>query len=347
MNKERQSSFELLRIIAQFMIVFYHILYFAVYPASGLSFYKAIWFPLHIGVPIFVFISGYFGIRASVKGFVKLAGMVLILSIPYMVEQVINAFNGLGGAKSLVKLPFFLSYTPFWFIRTYIFLYLLSPVINKFLKDITLVNRIFLLGALLYMSVYIGMLGSDESLKDGKNVVTFMLFYTIGDTLRYYKTKWDGLNINKTLCAFLLFNALVVAVFSYMGFGRIADAIWLRVFFAYCSPVLLINAIVFYIIIGKLNFHSRIINKIGKSSLAMYMVHGTFLFSLINPAVMYLYNLNDNIFFVLLNVFIITLITVIACAIIYWMLTPIWNIIAIIGEKTQNNIEARLLSLQR
>lgn len=97
MTKERESSFELLRIIAQFMIIFYHILYFAVYPASGMPFYKAIWFPLHIGVPLFVFISGYFGIRPTVKGFIKLAGIVLILSIPYMVDQVLLVHNGLGG----------------------------------------------------------------------------------------------------------------------------------------------------------------------------------------------------------------------------------------------------------
>lgn len=137
MKKDRESAFELLRIIAQFMIVYYHILYFIVYPVSGEPFFKAIWFPLHIGVPLFVFISGYFGIKPSVKGFVKLAGMVFILQLPSIAQDVV--INGLGNSLGGVfKLTFFISYTPFWFVRTYVFLYLFSPIINKFLEGITL-----------------------------------------------------------------------------------------------------------------------------------------------------------------------------------------------------------------
>ena len=84
-EKSRESSFELIRLLAQFMIVLYHIFSVIIYPESNEPFYKAIWLPLHIGVPLFVLISGYWGIRASVKGVVKLVGMLFVLQVPLLI----------------------------------------------------------------------------------------------------------------------------------------------------------------------------------------------------------------------------------------------------------------------
>lgn len=68
-SKSRESNFELLRIVAMFCIVFYHLLLHYVIPAEGEeSIFYALQLPLHIGVPLFVFISGYFGIKPSVSG---------------------------------------------------------------------------------------------------------------------------------------------------------------------------------------------------------------------------------------------------------------------------------------
>ena len=95
MKTQRESSFELLRLIAQILIVYYHILLFVVYPTYGLAIYKALWFPLHIGVPLFVLISGFFCIKPSIKGFVKLLGMVFVLQLP---NTIISIAQG-GGAE--------------------------------------------------------------------------------------------------------------------------------------------------------------------------------------------------------------------------------------------------------
>ena len=92
--KARESSFELLRIIAQYMIVFYHILLFIVYADTGSPIYKAMWLPLHIGVPLFVIISGYFGIKANVKRLIKLLGLVFVFQVPYLIIS-----NIIGGER--------------------------------------------------------------------------------------------------------------------------------------------------------------------------------------------------------------------------------------------------------
>lgn len=87
MKKERNSSFELLRLCAQFFIVLYHMLLFL----NGAQFVNntdilsnALWIPLHIGVPVFVIISGYWGIRPSIKGLLKLLITVSIYFIPLL-----------------------------------------------------------------------------------------------------------------------------------------------------------------------------------------------------------------------------------------------------------------------
>lgn len=67
--KERDSNFELLRILGMFSIVFYHLLLHFVVPIKGEnSIFGALEIPLHIGVPLFIYISGYFGIKPSVSG---------------------------------------------------------------------------------------------------------------------------------------------------------------------------------------------------------------------------------------------------------------------------------------
>ena len=71
--KERQSNIELLRCFAMLCIIVYHLLIFVVSPLHyGESLYQALQIPLHIGVPLFVLISGYFGIRFSLRGLMRL-----------------------------------------------------------------------------------------------------------------------------------------------------------------------------------------------------------------------------------------------------------------------------------
>lgn len=97
-HKQRESQFELIRILAQLFIVLYHLFMLYVYPTTGQHLHKAIWLPLHIGVPLFVMISGYFGIRPSVKGFVKLAGMVFVLYVPLELTDYLMFTGGVKDA---------------------------------------------------------------------------------------------------------------------------------------------------------------------------------------------------------------------------------------------------------
>lgn len=101
--KQRESSFELLRLISQYMIVIGHVLQVIVTPATSEPFYKAIMFPLHVAVPCYVMISGYFGIRASIKRLVNILKFVVVLYVPLLVAK----FLLMGGVQMIYLQSFY------------------------------------------------------------------------------------------------------------------------------------------------------------------------------------------------------------------------------------------------
>ncbi len=344
--QNRESSFELIRVLAQYFIVLYHILLVIVYENTGISFYKAIWLPLHIGVPLFVMISGYFGIKTDVRRLVKLVGMVFVLQVPLLLAD--TAVGG-GNLKDYVLRLFFISNTPFWFIRTYLYLFLFAPVINLYLRNCTLRQRVLLLLVLLFMSIYIGTLKFDSSLENGKNLVSFLFFYVVGNTLHVYKDMWQSIHRKYLAVVWVITNAFLVAFFTYFGDNRYAVIAFGRLFFEYTSIGLLLNSVLFFMMIGGLNIRSKLVNRIGKSSLAIYMLHGTplVIFGLLPPCVMWLYSLaDDNILLVMMFLMLLTGIIVIVCWLVYEALNPVWRLIDKVGVYAQrkfNLIENRLV----
>ena len=95
-QKIRESNFELLRIFAMFCIVLYHLMLESsnAFGYTDLAL-RPLWMPLHMGVPLFILISGYFHIKPSFKGFTKL---LLPLFVFYVPIELCNKFL-FGGVK--------------------------------------------------------------------------------------------------------------------------------------------------------------------------------------------------------------------------------------------------------
>lgn len=268
---DRNSIFELIRIVSMFMIVIYHLLLIFVspyYPTE--TFYKGIQIPLHIGVILFVLISGYWGIKCTLKGFLKLITMVAVYFLPI---ALLTDFVYSGGVnKHFLKDCLFISHTPYWFIRTYLCLYLFSPVLNKYLENITAKNRFILIGVLFFISIYLGTSHGDPSLSDGKNLANFSLLYLLGNTLHAYEERWKGFSNKYLIPLYFSMNFLLVFLYCLFDGSIIAKIIW-RISFPYCSPILIINAILLFIIMARYQLHSKWINYIASSMFAVYLIH--------------------------------------------------------------------------
>ena len=145
MNKggERNSSIELLRIFAIFIIILNH---YALY--SGFAFENNVTFAnmipkwLHIGgklgVDIFIFISGYFLCEGNKFRIKKLAKIVLEVFFYGLILIALGLIMKNLHLKYAIKL-FFAIPTMCWeFITMYVMLYIFSPYINIMLERINI-----------------------------------------------------------------------------------------------------------------------------------------------------------------------------------------------------------------
>ena len=202
--KKRDSKFEIMRLFAQFLIILYHVLSFLSLPqycGKSDTISIALWIPLHIGVPIFVLISGYFGIHPSVRGFVNLVTKVAVLFIPLFTFNLLAFDDGSSLSNFLI-----ISHTQYWFVRTYIYLYLVSPVLNLYINYSSDKSLLYILSVLAFINIYIGFFDTDPSLVEGKNLVNFTFLYFIGAFLRRYEWKWRKIPVNRLFLFYLMLN---------------------------------------------------------------------------------------------------------------------------------------------
>ena len=119
-----------------FYIVVYHLFIHNLDVTGGAYYNKAFTTIFSIGVPVFVMISGYFKIHASVKGFLNIVAQVVYYSIiaDLLCLFVFHEHLSKGNIFSTV---FPITKTEYWFVSTYLLLYILSPFINRLLQTFT------------------------------------------------------------------------------------------------------------------------------------------------------------------------------------------------------------------
>ena len=125
----RNSSIELLRIVAMFSIVLGHVFY---HGFQGQLAESDLLRPFtNCGVNVFILISGYYGIKFKWKTLLDLLLMVSFYTIisgvfRYFIDGTNINIRQLSG----IILPFSGNHF-YWFITCYIMLYLLAPIINE------------------------------------------------------------------------------------------------------------------------------------------------------------------------------------------------------------------------
>ena len=340
-TKMRESSFELIRLMAMFMIVLYHTYFFHIQPAYDTPFNTAVWMPLHIGVPLFVLISGYWGIRISGRGLARLLGQMLVYTVPLML--IFNHLTGTEGGKSTVIAFLFVSNTPFWFMKIYICLYLISPVLNYFLKDISPKNRLYLLLALFITAIYMPTAArlTAGTPDEGKNLLYFAFVYVLGDTVRAYQSAWRKIRASRLLFAFLLLNIFLVAVYCLFDGDKLSAKLF-YLCFPYNSPILQLNAVLLFMLVAKHPFKSKAVNWLSSSALAIYLIHESYIvrYWVIGPVALWIKSFFPNDYVALCALAVLALGVVLACILIDKLFTPLWAWFQRVGEKAEIKIVA-------
>lgn len=297
-NLYRNSSFELLRIMCMLFILIHHILVHSLHLVAGYSdgynslFYTIIDSYLFVAVNVFVLISGYHGIKFQVKGIIRLYSYCFSYALLiYLLHLYLDSQN--IGKSLLFNSVFCISNANgVWFIKSYFFLYLMSPILNSSINSIDkkMHGKIIILLSLI--NLYFGFYWGDSVNSDGYNLMNFIYIYFIGRYLFLYGINFRSSFSNKnniSLICYLSIGLVYGLIAYYSNLLSNIDSSISKVW-AYNNPILLFLSICFFVFFSKFRFYKKSINYIATSVFSVYLIHEN---SYISPKLYaYIYDLS-------------------------------------------------------
>lgn len=311
---QRQSSFELLRILSMAMVLVVHLdgASLGLPEPNGeiVAMSARDWWCLVveslsiIGVNCFTLISGYFGIRISWRGLLKFSASCLFYSLGIYLGLVVTGLLPWQWTDFADAVMIF-SHTDLWYVPAYLGLYLISPILNAGVENLEKGRFQWCLMAFVAFNLYCGWWWGAQFNATGYTVVQLIMMYLIGRYIGRYGMFFPAWNKHYYLLAFLLCSGAITlqAVFC--------NAAWT---YAYNSPLVVLSSVAFFQWVGSMRFESRVVNTLAASSFAVYLLHkNPYIWgNIIKPASIYMwqeFSLPTFTVFVLLAVVVIYLFT--------------------------------------
>ncbi len=279
--KERNSSIELLRIFAIFIIILNHYALYSGFDVSeGINLSNILPTWLHIGgklgVNIFVFISSYFlckGNKFKLEKLLKLFLEVLFYSIIILViGTCINNMN----LKYAVKLIFAIPSGCWQYITIYVMLYILSPYINIMLEHIELKSLLKLV-AILTITYVIFPSFTSFGFDITYSIAWFMYIYILAAFVRRIEDNIPKKPKLYLLIAFLSIGIIALSelVIKYISINYVNQlSNWIEHFRNYNSIFVIISTVFLFLGFKQVQIKSsKIINNLASTSLAVFILH--------------------------------------------------------------------------
>ena len=346
----RESNFELLRIIAMILIISHHLACFGYFEhaSENLSvFYNNIFSALlvpfgKLGVVLFVLITGYFMINSNtkIKSLLNLYFQTLIYSCSILG---IFLFSETDISKEdILKSILPITHSTYWFITTYLILYLLIPPLNYLLKIIEKKKyECYLLGILTILYLFVH-----------TYITSFIYLYILG---AYIKKEIFPLNMIKIkhciytiLCLFsfaIIYTCIKIQFCS--NLEQMLNA--MHKLSVMHSPFLLTCALCIFYIVKNCKIKANIIiNSIALSVFPVYLIHENFLIRpILWGCTMKILNHTSPNMYILL-VILITVCILLACILTDKLFGYLYKpIIKIIVNFINNIINKVVLKLQK
>lgn len=274
MKSARLSNIELLRIVSMLMVLAVHFdgASLGLPRPEGLSATDAAWWwrtavesLAIVGVNCFTLISGYFGIKASVKG---LASFVLQCVFYSVVVYTVGALCGLTPFRTGEWWESWLAitHTDLWYVPAYLCLYLLSPFLNAAISSMTDRRLYAATAGLTVLNIYAGWWWECSFNPNGYTVMQLILMYAIGRSLSRWLTGRERSTRRelKALGAYAAFTAITALSAAYMPALKV---------YAYNSPAVMAASVALTVAAISLPFHSDSINYMARSAFAVYLIH--------------------------------------------------------------------------
>lgn len=215
-----------------------------------------------IGVNIFIMISGWFGIKASLKGFCNFLFQVVYF---YAISLLATNLMGLNTLSIENLARVFCIAQNGWFVTSYMILYMLSPVLNYFLNNAPRkIQRNFLISFFILQTIY-GFIGSSGDFNLGYSAMSFIGLYSLAGYI--HKNEIDIRANHGGVIAWLSISSAIALILF------IEPRSIIRIL-AYSNPLLIVSALALVLQFKQFKIGaSKTINFIAASAFGVYLLH--------------------------------------------------------------------------
>ncbi len=219
------------------------------------------------GVTGFIFISGWYGLRFK---WGKFRNLVLTCAFYFLATALLVKSGGGGTILRMTLHP----WDAWWFINCYILLYLLSPVIESGIGELGKSQFSGIVISLLVYEYWGHFLGYN-------NDHDFILLLTIYLTARYLKIYPPPYKNSGLLGTALLSLSALIAIPIVLSLHNLDK--YISVFISYNNVLILLFAGSLIMLLSEYEFHSRAVNYVSSSVLAVYLITESSLRDVLNP----------------------------------------------------------------
>lgn len=293
--KERNSNFELMRIISMFFIILYHIIIHGhVVELCTNDFLKAIFKIIEITslvhVNSFILLTGYFQSTCRFKQ--SKVWKIINASLFYRIIIVIILTT--MGIITLDKLSIFKDFFPLeichnWFIKYYIMLYLMTPLLNTSINHMSkkTFNKTIIVLFFLFC-LFPTLTGCQTFENNGYTLYHFIYLYLIGAYLRKFSVFKTSILKDKSICQQRFILILIIALCVGTNFiiyqvasNYVRNNNFIRELcnninlfhLYYNNPLVLLQSVCYFLLFSTFNIKSKLVNTISSLTIGIYLIH--------------------------------------------------------------------------
>lgn len=158
-----------------------------------------------------------------------------------------------------------------WFIKAYLALCILAPILNAFIDVGNERNLRRLVFWFFAFQIFFGWISNAAPfIMGGYSAFSFIGLYLLARYVRLYPPRWAKRSRGFDLAVFsviIIGDAALCYGFSYMGFGGHS---WVL---SYISPTVIASALFLLLFFSKLRLQSKAVNFVAASSFAVFLLH--------------------------------------------------------------------------
>lgn len=245
---------------------------------------------LHFGVPVFLLISGYFGIKLKLS---KIVYLYLYCFVWRFLTYLIGCFYfktaTIRGGQLLECFQPFTKSSGQWFLLPYFVLMLIVPILNKAIEAMSKKEFVKVLIVFSFIIFYWGLLCQHNIIDKGHSILYFIYMYLLGRYISIYRIGYNW-KIKKIVWGLFIYTTIILCANFVLPHGI------LRAFrglvFSYISPGLIISSAAILILFSKIHLRSKATNYLAVSSLSIYLFHENIFIPLKQEAALYAYGLD-------------------------------------------------------